>query len=181
MALLWALVIVQAVLAVRVVVRMLRTANGRKLSIDPDNVSPTACISVIVPVLNEFERLGTCLERLVACGSEVREILVVDGGSDDGTLAVVASFAAADARVRAIDAAPVPDDWNGKAWGLECGLRAASAASTWIATIDADVRIKPVLLETIVPWARRCAVSALSIATKQTSATAGPACCIRRC
>ncbi len=167
MPLLWAIVIVQAVLAVRVVARMLRTATGKQLSIDADNTSPAGCISVIVPVLNEFERLGTCLERLIECGPEVREILVVDGGSDDGTLDVVASFAAADPRVRAIDAAPVARGWNGKAWGLESGLHAASPASTWIATIDADVRIKPALFATIVPWAQRCAVPALSIATKQ--------------
>lgn len=167
MPILWPLVYVQVILAIRVLARMVRSANGKQLVVDPVEVTPAGAISIVVPVLNEFGRLGTCLERLVACGPEVREILVVDGGSTDGTQRIVASFAAADPRVRAIDAAPIPPDWNGKAWGLDCGLRAASPESSWIATIDADVRVRPALLGAIVPWARRCAVGALSIATKQ--------------
>jgi rSAM/selenodomain-associated transferase 2 len=54
-------------------------------------------ISVIIPTLNEQERIGRCLEHLtgVLPGSE---ILVVDGGSDDRTLAVASTYAAAGVR-----------------------------------------------------------------------------------
>ncbi|MEH6680404.1 MAG: TIGR04283 family arsenosugar biosynthesis glycosyltransferase [Sediminicola sp.] len=47
-------------------------------------------ISIIIPVLNEGERLGRLLGHLRANSSpkNIREILVVDGGSTDGSVAV---------------------------------------------------------------------------------------------
>lgn len=167
MPLLWPIIALQIVLTLRVLVRMVGSANGKTLTFDREAAVAERSVSVVVPVLNEFRRLGTCLERLTACGPEVREILVVDGGSIDGTDKIVASYQATDDRIRAIDAAPVPATWNGKAWGLQCGLLASSPDTTWIATIDADVRIRPTLVRAAVAWARRCDVAALSVATKQ--------------
>jgi rSAM/selenodomain-associated transferase 2 len=48
-------------------------------------------ISIVIPALNEAEGIGACLEGLLqeACGHEV---IVVDGGSRDGTPAVVRRF-----------------------------------------------------------------------------------------
>ena len=173
MPLLWPIVVIQILLAIRIVIRMLRTANGRRLTADPHAQTRPGSISVVVPVLNEVGRLGPCLERLTACGPEIREILVVDGGSVDGTQNIIASFAASDPRVRGLVVPSIPPDWNGKAWGLEYGLRASSPDSTWIATIDADVRVRPALMRAIVPWARFVGVQALSIATMQELADAG--------
>ena len=68
--------------------------------VDKRSWNPAGAISVVVPVLNEYGRLGNCLERLIGCGSEVGEILVVDGGSTDGTQKIVQSFAETDPRVR---------------------------------------------------------------------------------
>jgi dolichol-phosphate mannosyltransferase len=167
MPILLLIVIIQIVLAVRVALRMLSTANGTKIVVDRRLWTPTGSISVVVPVLNEFERLGSCLDKLIACGPEVGEILVVDGGSTDGTQKIMASFAATDARVRAVDASPTPAGWNGKAWNLECGLLASSPDAKWIATIDADVRPRSALLAAMVDHAGRCKVPALSVATKQ--------------
>ncbi len=146
---------------------MLRSANGTHITVDPHLRTPAGAIAVIVPVLNEFGRLGSCLEKLIACGPHVGEILIVDGGSTDGTQKIIASFAQSDSRVRGVDAAPTPADWNGKAWGLECGLRAASPAAAWVATIDADVRIRPALLGAMVDRAQRSDAAAISVATKQ--------------
>lgn len=47
-------------------------------------------ISVIVPALNEAERIGACLECLQRI--PVTEIIVSDGGSDDGTPDICRSF-----------------------------------------------------------------------------------------
>jgi dolichol-phosphate mannosyltransferase len=162
----WLLFGVQATLAARSVTRMLLTARGIPLRDEPCDEAET--VSVIVPVLNEAARLTPCLEGLIAAAATVREILVVDGGSTDGTQALIATFAARDPRVRVIDAAPVPSDWNGKAWGLECGLRASNTASRWIATIDADIAPAAHLVPALVAQALRERVGALSIATTQT-------------
>jgi rSAM/selenodomain-associated transferase 2 len=50
-------------------------------------------VSVVIPVYRERERLPACLEGLMpqARGSDA-EVLLVDGGSDDGTEAVAARF-----------------------------------------------------------------------------------------
>lgn len=167
MALLWLIVAVQLVLGVRVLVRMARSARGTRIDVTTVEHTTPAAISVIVPVLDEVARLTPCLEGLLAADAAVREILVVDGGSRDGTQALVASYAARDPRIRLIDAAPVPEDWNGKAWGLEVGLQASDAASTWIATLDADVQPTPHLHAAMVAKAEREGIDALSVATMQ--------------
>jgi dolichol-phosphate mannosyltransferase len=114
----------QGALGAIVVVRMLR--GVRSTTIVPAPPPAAGSVSVLVPVLNEAARVEPCLRGLLAAGMEVGEIIVVDGGSHDGTIARVRALTAADPRVRVLDAAPVPDGWNGKAWGLDVGLRATS-------------------------------------------------------
>jgi len=96
-------------------------------------------VSIIVPVLNEVGRIERCLAALNSQPEEVSEILVVDGGSSDGTQEIIHRFASRDARVRLIDASPIDPRWTGKAWGLNFGLQLTSPASQWILTLDADV------------------------------------------
>ena len=49
-------------------------------------------ISVIMPVLNEEERIGAAIRRLR--GSSVEEVIVVDGGSDDRTVEIARAMGA---------------------------------------------------------------------------------------
>lgn len=160
------LAMVQAVAGLHVAWRLLSTANGRRIA-TCEIPRPNDRVSVIVPVLNERHRLGPCLASLIAQPEEVTEILVVDGGSDDGTAALAATYAARDLRVRLIDAAPIPDDWNGKAHGLQVGLEQAAVASEWILTIDADVRVRPALVRSLLAQAERTAAAMISVATRQ--------------
>lgn len=138
----------------------------------PEVASPACAleyerVSVIVPVLNERDRLSPCLEGLIAQGEEVAEIVVVDGGSVDGTQQLVCTYAQSDPRVRLVDASPIPSTWNGKAWGLQVGLCVASRESDWILTVDADVRPKAPLTSALLAQAKRVKLSALSVATLQ--------------
>ena len=124
-------------------------------------------VTVIVPVLNERDRLSPCLDGLIAQGSEVFEIVIVDGGSDDGTLQLVSTYAQRDTRVRLVDASPIPPGWNGKSLGLQVGLCSANSGTDWILTVDADVRPRVPLTLALLGKAKSEGLSALSIATLQ--------------
>jgi dolichol-phosphate mannosyltransferase len=157
----------QAILGARVLLRLAATARGERIAIHLDGATEPSSVSVVVPVLDERRRLGPCLDGLVAQGAEVGEILVVDGGSVDGTPELVTAYAARDPRVRLVEASPVPRDWNGKAWGLQVGLERTSPASAWLLSIDADVRPRALLARSLVAHARRLGLAALSVATLQ--------------
>ncbi|GIW08619.1 MAG: glycosyl transferase [Dehalococcoidia bacterium] len=157
-----ALLLAQLAAAGRVVARFLRRRAARQIT--PSRAAPNS-VTVIVPVLNEEERLEPCLEGLLRQGEEVAEILVVDGGSVDATRALVEAAAARDGRVRWLDASPVPPSWNGKAWGLEVGRRAAR--TPWLLCVDADVRPAPALAASLVAFAERERLTLLSAAIEQ--------------
>jgi glycosyltransferase involved in cell wall biosynthesis len=62
-------------------------------------------ISVILPIRNEANRIGACLESVLAQDypRDRMEILVAEGMSKDGTRPIVESFCARDGRLRLID------------------------------------------------------------------------------
>ncbi len=162
------LLILQVIAAIRVILRMARSASGQRIATaKPDASMKPESVTVIVPVLNEVERLEPCLEGLIAQPAVVGEILVVDGGSTDGTQALVERFVARDPRVRLVDASPVPGGWNGKAWGLQAGWEQRDPASAWILTMDADVRPKPALAASLMAHAETTGLAAFSVATPQ--------------
>jgi dolichol-phosphate mannosyltransferase len=172
--LLTALTLCQIVLGARVALRLVRSAGGRPLPLAPDAPAGDERLVVIVPVLNEVARLGPCLDGLIAQHDEVEQILVVDGGSTDGTQALVRAYAGRTSRLRLIEAGPAPPGWNGKVWGLQVGLEQAGAAA-WVLTIDADVRPAPALARSLLAQARRTGLDVLSLATLQEIETAGEA------
>lgn len=123
--------------------------------------------SIILPVLNEAGRIGRCLESLIAQPEEVSEILVVDGGSSDGTQKIAADYRSLDTRVRLIDASPVDPCWTGKAWGLQFGLKESDPQSNWILTVDADLSVSPKLVRSLLAHAGNTGVTTFSVATHQ--------------
>jgi dolichol-phosphate mannosyltransferase len=157
----------QAVLGVRVVWRLWRTGRAAPIRAVPPQAIEPGAVAVVVPVLNEAHRLAPCLEGLLAQGTEVGEILIVDGGSTDGTRDLVRAYARRDRRLRLVEAGPAPDDWNGKVWGLAVGERALASAAEWLLTLDADVRPSAALARSLVARAERRHLRLLSVATAQ--------------
>jgi chlorobactene glucosyltransferase len=109
---------------------------------------PPVRISVIVPTRNEADDLPATLDALLAQDAPDLEVLVVDGGSTDGTPAVIDARAP---RVRRIEEPPLPEGWVGKNWA--CWTGAAAAAGAWLLFLDADVRTHPSAVRTVVAWA----------------------------
>lgn len=87
-------------------------------------------ISVVIPTLNEARNLPHVFARLPA---ELHEVIVVDGGSQDGTVAV--------ARRLRPDVRVVTQTRKGKGNALACGFAAASGDI--IAMVDADGSTDP--------------------------------------
>jgi len=160
--------VVQVVLATRVITRMVRTASGTRIQ-KSEVVAPDAknSVSVLVPVLNEATRIEPCLIGLIKQGPEVGEIIVVDGGSTDRTSEVISNIAGQDSRIRQISAAPVPEGVNGKAYGLAVASAKVHPDSTWVIVIDADVRPETALISSMLAYADLNKLGVLSVATRQ--------------
>ena len=60
------------------------------------------CLSIVVPVYNAAAWMRTCLESLIHQTLQELEIICVDDGSTDGTLAVLQEYAAKDTRIKVI-------------------------------------------------------------------------------
>lgn len=98
-------------------------------------------VSVIVPARDEARNLPRLLESLTRLDWVDLEILVVDGGSSDGSQAIVRAFAARDPRVRLLEEPPLPPGWVGKSWACHVGRRHASGAR--LLFTDADTAHAP--------------------------------------
>ena len=63
----------------------------------------TPLVSVIVPVYNVEKTLARCLESICGQSYQNLEIIVVNDGSPDGSLAICEQFRAKDPRVTVVD------------------------------------------------------------------------------
>jgi glycosyltransferase involved in cell wall biosynthesis len=90
-------------------------------------------LSVAIVVLNEEERLRACLESVVWAD----EIVVVDAGSSDKTVAVAREFTD-----RAVFRA-----WEG--YGAQKNFALGQCQGDWLLSIDADERVSDTLREEI--------------------------------
>jgi 4,4'-diaponeurosporenoate glycosyltransferase len=99
-----------------------------------------ASVSVVIPARNEEATLPTLLESLRRLPVGVADVVVVDDGSEDGTVA-----AARSAGARVLPAGAPPPGWTGKAWACHVGARAA--AGDLLLFLDADTVLSPDALD----------------------------------
>lgn len=99
-------------------------------------------VSVIVPCWNGARYLGACLDSLLAQTERDFEAIVIDDGSQDGSLALARDYAQRDARVRVLHQAN-----SGVSAARNAGL--AQAQGEWIAFVDSDDLLPPDALETM--------------------------------
>ncbi len=124
----------------------------RRPPLEPLTTAPSqsGAVSVVVPTLNEVDRIAPCLIGLSQQGDEVREIIVVDSNSQDGTRDRVKDAAELDPRFRLMTDDPLPAGWVGRPWALHNGFLFSSPDSEWILGIDADTEPQPGLVTSLV-------------------------------
>ncbi|MEA5469017.1 2'-O-glycosyltransferase CruG, partial [Spirulina sp. 06S082] len=114
-------------------------------------------VSIVIPTLNEVQRLSPCLQGLSQQGGEVREILVVDSNSRDGTRELVKNVQASETSPKPLllTDPTLPPDWVGRPWALDYGFRQSSPESEWVLGLDADTQPQPGLVASLVEIACR--------------------------
>jgi|KBSSwiStaDraftv2_1062776.scaffolds.fasta_scaffold60481_2 4,4'-diaponeurosporenoate glycosyltransferase len=100
----------------------------------PTGAAATGSVTVVVPARDEAGRLPRLLHALWA-DAAVREVIVVDDESTDGTAAVARAAGAT-----VVDSHP-PAGWTGKSWACWTGARAATGAV--VVFLDADTEPAP--------------------------------------
>jgi glycosyltransferase involved in cell wall biosynthesis len=102
-------------------------------------------VSVVVIAFREARRIGPAIRSILAQeGAPTFEIVLVDDGSPDATIAVAVAAAASDPRLRVV-ALPVN---GGRGVARSAGVEAAGGRD--IAFVDADITLPP-------DWLARCA------------------------
>ncbi|MGE0882102.1 MAG: glycosyltransferase family 2 protein [Blastocatellales bacterium] len=96
-------------------------------------------VSVLIPARNEEANLPACLDSVLMQGDPVREVLIYNDHSIDGTAEVIAEFARRDDRVGSVQVWPLEPGWCGK--NFACWQLAKSANGKWLLFIDADARL----------------------------------------
>ncbi|NER82409.1 MAG: glycosyltransferase [Leptolyngbya sp. SIO1D8] len=138
--------------AVMVLLSRLLRGPTRRPPLSPRRANPSqmGAVSVVVPTLNEADRIAPCLTGLTQQTYEVREILVVDSRSTDGTPEMVKAAQKADPRFRLLTDDPLPPIWVGRPWALHHGYTHSSPKSEWILGIDADTQPQPGLVPALI-------------------------------
>lgn len=105
-------------------------------------------VSVLVPICNVERYLEECLDSLVAQSFTDFEVLCINDGSTDGSLAIIHRFMEADARFRVIDK-------PNSGYGASMNMGLANAIGEYIAILESDDFFEPNALELLVDAAER--------------------------
>ncbi|HEX4919991.1 MAG TPA: glycosyltransferase family 2 protein, partial [Candidatus Bathyarchaeia archaeon] len=77
-------------------------------------------VSIILPVRNQARTVEDCVASLTHLDYAEKEIIIVDGGSTDGTLDKISKYSD---MVRIVHEDPLPAGWVGKNWACNQGYR----------------------------------------------------------
>jgi glycosyltransferase involved in cell wall biosynthesis len=125
-----------------------------------ERVEPEGAVSILIPARDEAANIEPCLDAALAQGRSIREVLVYDDRSSDGTATIVNRLAASNPRVRVIEGRELPDGWCGK--NHACARLAEAAQGEWLLFLDADARLDPRALPRLLAEARTRHVTLMS-------------------
>lgn len=121
--------------------------QDNRIYISPARVAAPK-VSVLVPICNVERYLEECLDSLVAQSFTDFEVLCINDGSTDGSLAIIHRYMEADARFRVIDK-------PNSGYGASMNMGLANAIGEYIAILESDDFFEPNALELLVDAAER--------------------------
>ncbi|SEN54154.1 glycosyltransferase [Bradyrhizobium sp. OK095] len=116
-------------------------AKGARTALSAASHTP---VSVIIPAKNASAFIGETIASVLTQG-DVTEVIVVDDGSTDDTIAIVRAIR--DPRLRLM-----PNDASGVSAARNLG--ALSARGDWLIFLDADDRLRPAAVTTLLTAAK---------------------------
>ncbi|MBP0018108.1 MAG: glycosyltransferase [Cyanobacteria bacterium SBLK] len=157
-SLLWTLPAVSILLS-----RLFKGAFRRPALTPRDSEKRSQTVSIVIPSLNEVNRITPCLEGANQQGEVVGEILVVDSNSRDGTRELVESvrlsgtnrYPVPFTRLHLLTDPPLPSDWVGRPWALHHGFLQSSPEREWVLGLDADTQPQPGLVASLLDIAEK--------------------------
>ena len=93
-------------------------------------------VSIIVPVFNAEPYLAQCLDSILAQTHRELEVICLNDGSTDGSLAIMQAYAARDERIRVIDK-------QNQGYGATCNRGLEEARGAWISIVEPDDLLQP--------------------------------------
>ena len=115
--------------------------------ISPARINPPK-VSVLVPICNVERYLEECLDSLVAQSFSDFEVLCINDGSTDGSLAIIQRYMETDDRFRVIDK-------PNSGYGASMNMGLANAIGEYISILESDDFFEPNALELLVDAAER--------------------------
>ena len=105
-------------------------------------------ISVIMPSYNVKKYIRTCMESVLSQTLQDMEILIIDAGSEDGTLEVLQEYADRDDRICLVHS-------EKKSYGYQVNIGIQMARGKYIGIVETDDFIEPDMYGTLYEWARK--------------------------
>ncbi|MEX0746614.1 MAG: glycosyltransferase, partial [Rhodothermales bacterium] len=107
----------------------------------------TPAVSIVIPARNEEETIAACIESVLANDYPLREVIVVDDRSSDGTAEIVRRY---EPMVRLVQVTSSAEGRATKKRALAAGV--ARATGTIILTTDADCTVPPSWIRTMTSY-----------------------------
>lgn len=128
-------------------------------------------ISIIIPARNEENNIENILQDLLNQNYKNTEIVVFDDESEDRTASKVLSLAEKHPNIRLLSSQGLKKGWLGK--NHACHHASLHASGEYLVFIDADVRLKPIFLESALAHFKKHRLSLMSIFPVQKMQTFG--------
>jgi glycosyltransferase involved in cell wall biosynthesis len=144
-----------------ILVRVIRADFSVPRVQDGDDLPPApGLLSIVIPAHNEERVIEASVRGLRAQTRRVFEAIYVLDRCTDRTRERLVAAAEGDPRIRILDNAACPADWAGKC--NACRVGAASATGEWLLFTDADCRLAPDMIDSMLSIAHARGTGLLS-------------------